>query len=121
MAVENKLIICPDEVDLREGNFFIPRDALKHFQSCALLAFAPGRRRKVQDDFRSLRDEFLYRVAAVNPLRPEILVIPDVLTNCDAELATVENKRLNFFGRLKITVLIKHIIGRQQAFDACAR
>ena len=50
------------------------------------------------------------------PLRPEILVVPDVLANRDAELAAVEHERLDVFGRFKITVFVKNIVGRQQAF-----
>ena len=58
----------------------------------------------------------LIGVAAVKPFRPEILVIPDVLANRDAELAVVELERRDGFGWLKIAVFVKNVVGRQQAF-----
>ncbi len=76
----------------------------------------PRRRGNVQDHFRALRNQFLDRVAAIQPLRPEILVVPDVLANRDAEFYTVENERRDCLCRFEIAVFVKDIVGRQQTF-----
>ena len=116
MAIEDQFIIRADEVDLGERDFLVARHAPQHLQPRALLAVTPGRRGKVQDDFRALGDEFPDRVAPVDPVRPEILVVPDVLADGDAKPVAVERERRDVFGRLEIAVLVKHIVGRQQTF-----
>ena len=76
----------------------------------------PRRRREIEDDFRAPGDQLPDWIAPVKPFRPEILVVPDVLANRDAEFVSVELKRRDGLGRLKITVLVENVVGRQQAF-----
>ena len=122
VAVENEFVICADQVDLREWNLFVARDAPEHFQTRAFLSVVPRRCGEVQDDFRALRDKFLDRIAAVNPLRPEILVVPDVLIQIVMpSLRPLNSNGAALLAGSKITVLIKNIISRQQGFCACAR
>ena len=58
----------------------------------------------------------LIGIAAIQPFRPEILVVPDVLANRDAQLVSVELERRDVFGRFKIAVFVKNVVSRQQAF-----
>src|SRR5208283_707080 len=85
VAVKNQFVVRADEVDLRERHLFVARDALQHVQPGAFLAVLPRRRGNVKDDFRPLSDQFRDGVPAVQPVRPEILVIPDVLANGDSQ------------------------------------
>ena len=75
----------------------------------------PRRRGNVQNDFRALRNQLLDGIAAIETFRPEILVVPDVLANRDAQLASIELKWRKNFGRFKIAVLVENVVGRQQA------
>ena len=116
VAVKNQLVVRADEIDLRQRHALVARHALEHRQPRAFLAVMPRRRGKVKDDFRALPDEFLDRVTAIKPFRPEILVVPDVLADGDAEFAAIERKRGDAFGRFKIAVFVKNVVSREQAF-----
>ena len=101
VAVENQFIIRADQIDLCQRHALVARDALQHGQPGLFLAVMPRRRGNVEDDFRALPDEFLDRVAAIKPFRPEILVIPDVLANREAEFAAIELKGRGAFAGSK--------------------
>ena len=76
----------------------------------------PGRCRDVEDDVCALLDEFSNWVALIPTIRPEIFVVPNVFADSDADLATIEYEWRGAFRRFKITILVEHIIGRQQRF-----
>ena len=115
VAVKNQFIVRADGVDLSQRDFFVPGNAPEHFQPHPFLAVVPWRRGKVQNQFRPLRNQFLDRIAAIPPFRPEILVVPNVLANSDADFLSFEIKRRNRFRRFKITDFVENVVGRQQA------
>src|SRR5258708_12685102 len=73
-----------------------------------------GRSGNVNDYAGSLRSQFGDWVAVVTSHRPEILVVPDVLANRDAQLFVAEAEYFLFRGWLKIPRLVEYVVGRQQ-------
>jgi hypothetical protein len=116
VTVEDEFVIRADGVNLHEWDLFVAGDALQHGKAGLLLAHAPRGSGNVEDQVRALGDEFLHGIAAIEAVGPEIFVVPDVLADGDAELATVEHERRDTFSRLEVTVLVEDIVRRQQRF-----
>src|SRR5258708_22272702 len=73
-----------------------------------------GRSGNVNDYAGSLCSQFGDWVAVVASHRPEVLVVPHVLANRDAQLFVAEAEYFLFRGWLKIARLVEYIVGRQQ-------
>ena len=116
MTVKNQFVIRADGVDLGQRNFLVTRHAAQHFEASFFFAGVPRRGGQIKNQLRALRDEFAHRIAPVNPFRPEIFVVPDVLANGDADFPTLKNKRFNLRRRFKIAVFVKHVVSGQQTF-----
>src|SRR5439155_13532864 len=84
------------------------------------LVFAqlPWRSRDVENDLRSRCRQFRSGVAPVPALAPEILIVPDIFADRQANLLAVELDYKILVGRLEVAILVKNIVGRQQHFGA---
>src|SRR5712692_10296085 len=69
---------------------------------------------EIKQDRSSLPHELSDRVAIIKALGPEVFVIPDVLTDGDAELLAAQREDALRFGRLEVTVFVEHIVGGKQ-------
>src|SRR5262245_61458773 len=73
----------------------------------------PGRGRDIEDYISPCFDEFACRVETVTPaVAPEILVVPDILADSQADLSVLELHDFIFRGRLEVAVFIKYVVGR---------
>src|SRR2546427_8569268 len=70
----------------------------------------------VDDDAGSLPDELGDGIALVEPLGPEILVVPDVFADGDAEFFRAERINELLRARLEIARFVEDVVGRQKDF-----
>ena len=116
--VKYQLVVAADEIAVNQRCTRLRRQALQHVETGLMFAQLPRGRRDVKDDPRSGFDEFDRRVAAIPAIAPEIVVVPNVFANRHADFLSVELDRRVLRGRFKVTVFVKHVVGRQQHFDA---
>jgi hypothetical protein len=117
-AVEDQLVIAADGIAVKQRALRLGGQAGEHLVPHAILAEVPGRGGDIEDDAGTLAGEVQRGIARVTALPPEILVIPHVFADGEADLDAVELDRRVPGGRLEITVLIKHIVSGQQRFGA---
>src|ERR1700761_1711847 len=74
------------------------------------------RRAQIHDEFRAVVDQFFHRLDVVKWVR-QVTIGPNILANRYPDSEAVNVEWLDVLGRLKITVLIEYIVGRQQRFE----
>src|SRR5438132_7147117 len=91
------------------------RKASQHPLSEHLLTHHEGRRRQIEQAVYPRLTEFLNRVNVIAWAAPEISVVPHVLADryTDSIPAELEDRRS--WGRFKVAIFIKDVVGRQQS------
>src|SRR5712664_1246445 len=90
------------------------RDRPKHFKSQRTLVNGVGGGCYIQQYGSSLPNNFCYRVAVVTAVSPEVLIVPDIFANRDAQLLAIEAEYRLPFRRLKIARFVEDVINGKQ-------
>ena len=89
-AVEDQIVLPAHLIDEHQRPRPAPRRGGQHARAQVALLHGVGRGRDVDDDLGAGGDQRLDRIGAVEALRPEIGVVPDVLADRDAEAPAAE-------------------------------
>src|SRR5205085_3285445 len=85
-AVEDELVVAADEVEVRDRHAAVLREAREHPPPHTRLALGERRGGDVQEQGGPAADRLLARVLAVDAAAaPEVLVVPEVLADREAE------------------------------------
>ena len=114
-TVENQIVIAPYLVDIRYGQAILLSHVAQHALPQDLLAGDEWRRRKVHDGLRARFGKHLDGVLMITPALPEILIVPNVFADTDAQTPAVQLQNLRAHGWLEIPVLIENVIGGEQS------
>jgi hypothetical protein len=87
----------------------------QHLFPQLLLAHREGRCREIHDGLRACLRQRFDGVLMVTPALPEIPVVPDVLTDADAQAESVQLQDSRRAPRLEVAIFVENVIGRQQA------
>src|SRR6266404_1312125 len=91
------------------------RSRSQHLPPDLGLADRVGRGGDVEDRLRPLRDQLLDRIAQIARLLPELLVVPEVLADGDAEPRSGDlDQRTRLRGGIEVTRFVKNVVGWQQ-------
>jgi hypothetical protein len=101
-------------VHIDHGNTALGRDRLEHVVAQLNLFGAIGGRGEVEQEIRAGLDALLHGVTRIEALRPEMLVVPDILANRDAHAETAELMDAYGAARLEIARLVKDIVEGQE-------
>jgi len=113
-AVEDERIVAADLVDVDDRPAVLLGDGAKHFDAQGALVDGVGRGGNIQKDAGSLLDELGDGVAGVAGLGPEILVVPDVFADGDAQLFVTEAINVIPFARLEVAGFVEDVVGGQE-------
>ena len=116
-AVKYEAVVAAHLIHVGDGNLLLHGDSAQHVAAQFPFVQRVGRRRKIQNDVASLRHEFRHRIAVVQPLRPEILVVPGVLADGYAEFRQIQRENVLRVGGLEVARLVEHIVGGEQHFS----
>ena len=116
-SVKDDSVVAADEIYKNDRPLLKLCTMRDHIAAEADLAFVIWRGIDRNDNFGSHRQHFVGRVALVQTLFPERLVVPKIFANDDAELYAIDLKQTPVppIARLKITRIVKNIIFRQQS------
>src|SRR4030095_5158701 len=115
VPVENQLIVSADGVAIKDRPLVGARQCRHHFVTNGWFVEREGRSAQVYDDLRALLDQTPRRLAIVKRAG-EIMFRPDVFADRDADFFSIQIERLDLFRRLKITVLVEHIVSWEKRF-----
>ena len=120
MSVEDQLVVAADLIDIEEVAAVLHRLLPDHLT--AEVGLPDGERTcgDVDEQARVLRRELADRVAIVQPFRPEILVVPDILADGDPHSRVVHDERLDVVGRFEVAILVEHVVAGEERFVAPA-
>src|SRR6266487_1768738 len=113
-AVENKAIVAAHLIHVNDWAVMIDGNRAQHFQAQGTLVEGVGRGGHVQQHRSSLLNDFRHRVALIALAGPEILVVPNVLADRDAQLLAAKPKNRLAIRGLKVARFIKDVIGGKQ-------
>src|SRR5207302_10130151 len=117
-TVEYQFVVAADQIAVNQRRTRLYRQALQHVETGLMFAQMPRRRRDVKDEPGSAFDELDRRVAAIPAIAPEIVVVPDVFADRQADFLSIELDRRVLRGRFKITVFVENVVGGQQGLGA---
>ncbi len=115
-AIKDQAVIAADLIHVNDGTAMVDSDGAQHLKPQA--SFVDGVRRggDIQKNGSSLRDDFGDGVAIIAAIGPEILIVPDVFANGDAQLLVSEPIDGLSISRLKIADFIENVVGGQKHF-----
>src|SRR5690606_8384009 len=117
-TIEDELVVAADLVHVEEAAAVRHRLLRDHPPPQVGLVGREGTGRDVDEQVDVLIGQLLDRIAVVEPARPEVAVVPDVLADRHAEPRALEDDRLDGGGRLEVAVLVEDVVGRQQRLRA---
>ena len=120
-AIKHQLVIPAHRVTIHYRPLRFGRETGQHFAPHAFLAKIPRRCGHIHNHLRALLHQAIHRIRPIPWIGPERVVVPHILTNRQSQLAAIEDHRRIVCRRLEITILIKHIVGRQQRLRARSR
>ena len=112
--VEHQIVLSADLVDEQQRAAPSPRGGRQHARAQMALFDGEGRGREVEDDLRAGAHQGLDRIGAVEPRRPEIGVVPDVLADGDPQGSPAERDGRDLGGRIEVAPLVEHVVRRQE-------
>ena len=115
-AIEHQIVVAAELIHVGDRHTVTSRHAAEHLFAEALLAGDEGRRREIEDGLRAGANQLLDRVVMVAPALPEVAVVPDVLTDADAEPHAADVEHLRAVERLEVAVFVEDVVGGQQRF-----
>src|SRR3954465_12877488 len=107
--IENELIIPAHQIAKEQRAASLGSQLRKHFTADAVLTQRPRRGGDVHQEPGAGSSKFHRGIASIAAIAPEILVVPDVFTNGNAELR-LESHRLVLDCRFKIAIFIEYIV-----------
>ncbi len=115
-AIKNQAVVATHLVHINNRQLVAKCNRTQHIHPQRALVYGVRRSRNIDDDAGSLRSQLRYRVAVVASHCPEVLVVPHVFANRDAQFLVREAEHLLLRCGLKIARLVEHVVGRQQHF-----
>ena len=115
-TIENEAVVSSYLIHVDHRPFVGQSNGAQHLETQRALVERIGGPGEIQQHRTSLPDNFADRVAFVKLLGPEILVVPDVFADGDAQLLAVQAKHVLAIRRLEVTRFIEHVISGQQHF-----
>ena len=113
--IKDQAVVAAHLVAQQHRNAVAPSDGRQHLPSQLALRVPERRRRQVDVHRRMLRHDLLHRVDGVETPRPEILVVPRVFADGDAQAHAVKLNHLLRTSRREVALFIEDVVERQQA------
>ena len=116
-AIELQRDIAADEVGIQHRHRVATCSERDHAAAERILAEVPRRRAEVDDKLRAGAHDLLHGVDRILPLREELLVVPAVFADHDANAhaCVLDDVLLGLAPRLEVTAFVEHVVRRQQA------
>ncbi len=113
-SVEDEIVVAAHLIDEHQRAAPAAGGGGQHARAQVPLLDGVGRGGDVDQDLGALGHQLLDGIFPVQPLRPEVGVVPDVLADRDAEAAAAQFDAGDVGGRLEIPPLVEHVVGGQQ-------
>ena len=115
-TVEDQGVVASDQIAHRDREPVPARRGAQHPAPDLRLAHGVGRGGDVDDHLRSSRDQLLDGVAQVPRLLPELLVVPEVLADGDAQPRSRHlDQRSRLRRGIEVATFVEDVVRRQQA------
>ncbi len=115
-AVEDQLVVPADEVHVDHGDAPVASEPREHPSPQAGLPLGERRGRDVDDQVGPARQERLSRVVAIETaLAEEVLVVPEVLADREADPPAAEPDEGRGLRGLEVAHLVEDVVGREEA------
>ena len=114
-AVEDQAVVAAHLVDHDHGDAIAMGDGGQHLAADAALTVPEGRRGEIDVHRGLLAHQLLHGIDAVEPPRPEILVVPGIFADGDGEARAVQLDHVLRPGRRKVALLVEYVVEGQQA------
>ena len=118
-AVEHQVVLPADLVDEHQRAAPAARGRRQHARAQVALLDRERRRRDVDDDLGAGAHQRLDRIGAVEPRRPEVGVVPDVLADRDPQAPAAKEDGRDLGGRRRSSATRR--TRRRSAAATCAR
>ena len=118
VAVEDQFVIAADKIAVDQRNAVFGCDATEHVVAQLFLAEMVRRRGNIQEQARARFHQIHNRISLVVGDAAVILVVPNVLADRQAQLVPAEFGNRVGVGWLEITVLVEHVVRRQESLEA---
>ena len=117
-AVEDQAVVAAHLIRHQHRNAVAARDRGQHFPAHGPLGVPERRRGKVDVQGRMLAHQFFHGIDLVEPARPEVLVVPGILTDGDGQANPVQLNHLLRLRRARNSAARQR--RRRRAAAACA-
>src|SRR5437667_377111 len=113
-AVEHQLVVSAHLVDVDDGDLALDGDGFEHIVTQPDFSARKRRGRDIQQQLRAGANGFLHRVARVELLLPEVLVVPGILANRHPELPPFDFVQTRRIPRLEVARFVEHVVKGEQ-------
>src|SRR5207248_7309253 len=110
VAIEDKLVIAPDGVAIKNRSPVGAREGTDHFPPNPRFVQTERRRTQVDDDLGAAFDQSAHRFDIVKRAG-QIMFRPNIFANGDTDFLFAKIDRFNVPGRFEIAVFIEDIVG----------
>jgi hypothetical protein len=113
-TVEHQIVLAAHLVHEHQRALPVPCHTSQHARPQVSFLDGEGRRRDVDQEIRARIHQLLDGIFAVQPVRPEVAVVPNVLADGNAQAAPAKGHRRDGGGGLEVAPFIEDVVGGQQ-------
>lgn len=115
-AVEDEFVVSADDIDVDDGAAAGAGGVGDESEADVFLRAVPGAGREIQEEIELAGAQRFDRIDVVETARSDRVVRPDIFADGETDTLAVELHDGGFLGGFEITVFVKDVVGREEAF-----